>query len=163
MQRTVWTFGLIAGHHGRLMMLTMPFEEQLGGSMALAAGYSGMILGFLMVYFGIRTFRNNSQAGVIRFGPAFKLGLLIALIASTGYVLSWEVLYHTAYKGFEVTYSQRATDQARVRERARRRFRRSGQLGVIRHQLPERQLSHPDDRLRCAPVGLVMTLVCAAS
>ena len=107
MKRIVWTFGLIAGGiMAAMMALTMPFMEQIGDKGEIV-GYSSMILAFLMVYFGIRSYRDNVMAGQIGFGRAFKVGILITLIASACYVLSWEVISHTWMPDFVEKYTAR--------------------------------------------------------
>ena len=163
MKRTVWTFGLIAGGIMAVMMvLTMPFQEKIGEDKALIVGYTSMILAFLMVYFGIRQYRDNELAGVIRFGRAFKVGLLIALISSTCYVATWEVLYHTAYKGFEVKYAQSATDQARKAGKSEAEIQKlQASMATFVASYPNATYRIPMTYLEVLPVGLVMVLVCS--
>jgi hypothetical protein len=52
-----------------------------------------MVATFLLIYFGIRSYRENALAGQISFGRAFACGILIAVIASVCYVTMWEILY----------------------------------------------------------------------
>src|SRR4051794_9724156 len=94
MKRIVWTFGLIAGAVLSVMMLlTVPFMDRIGNDHGEVIGYTTMVVAFLMVYFGIRTYRDSVMGGTIRFGQAFKVGILITLIACVCYVVTWEVLY----------------------------------------------------------------------
>ncbi|MEO8139812.1 MAG: DUF4199 domain-containing protein [Gemmatimonadota bacterium] len=114
MKRTVWTFGLISGGIiAALMVIALPFQDQVGES-GYVIGYSTMILAFLMVYFGIRSYRDNVMAGTIGFGRAFKVGILITLIASTCYVATWEVIYHTMAPDFAEKYAARAIERAQA-------------------------------------------------
>jgi hypothetical protein len=63
MKKIVWTFGLISGGIiAGLMLLTLPFEEKIG-DLGLVVGYTTMLLAFLMIYFGIRTYRDNELGG----------------------------------------------------------------------------------------------------
>ena len=39
-----------------------------------------MVLAFLMVFFGVRSYRDNVAGGHVTFGRAFKVGLLITLV-----------------------------------------------------------------------------------
>lgn len=116
MKRIVWTFGLIAGAiMAAMMAITVPFMHQIGDKVEWEViGYTTMILAFLMVYFGIRTYRDNVLAGAIGFGRAFKVGILITLVASTCYVATWEVLYHTTASDFVEKYAARAIEKARA-------------------------------------------------
>src|SRR5947208_1880523 len=94
MKKTVWTFGLIAGAILSVMMLiTIPFQDTLGTDRGLIIGYTTMVLAFLLVYFGIRSYRDNLNGGQIGFGRALAIGALITLVASTCYVATWEVLF----------------------------------------------------------------------
>jgi len=54
-----------------------------------------MVISLSLVFFGVKSYRDNQQNGSITFGRAFKVGALIALVASIIYCLSWEVAYNT--------------------------------------------------------------------
>ena len=113
MKKIVWTFGLISGAVMALFMaVTFPFVGSHGAADAIV-GYAGMVGAFLLVYFGVRSYRDNVLNGTISFGRAFGVGLLIAAIASLCYVASWEVIYHTFAPDFYAKYGQSMVDQAR--------------------------------------------------
>ena len=67
-------------------------------------GYSAMVLSFLMVFFGIRSYRQRI-GGTITFANAFKVGILITLITCAFYVVSWEIVYFGFIPDFEETYA----------------------------------------------------------
>lgn len=105
MKKIVWTFGLIAGGILSVVMLaTVPFMDRIGDHGALI-GYTTMVIAFLMVFYGIRSYRDNVAEGGLTFGRAFKVGSLIALIASLCYVLTWEVIYYTIAPDFVEKYA----------------------------------------------------------
>jgi hypothetical protein len=56
-------------------------ENHPGGTAGMALGYSIMLLGLSMVFLAIKR-RRDELGGVIRFLPAFGLGLAISLVAS---------------------------------------------------------------------------------
>ena len=113
MKKTVWTFGLISAAVMALFMCaTLPFVNSLGDH-SYIVGYTGIIAGFLLVYFGIRSYRDNVLGGSIGFGRALSVGLLIATIGSVGYVATWEVLYFKFMPDFYSKYGQLAVDHAR--------------------------------------------------
>ena len=58
-------------------------------------GYSTMIVALSLIFFGIKSYRDNHLQGSITFGKALKVGLLITLIASLIYAITWEVIYNT--------------------------------------------------------------------
>lgn len=113
MKKIVWTFGLVSGGMMALFMsITLPFVGNHGVADALI-GYAGMVAAFLMVYFGIRSYRDNVLGGTISFGRAFSTGILIAAISSLCYVATWEVLYYKFMPDFYAKYGQSEVEQAR--------------------------------------------------
>ena len=93
-KKTIWTFGLISGAIlSAMMLLTMPFQHRIGYDRALVIGYTTMVAAFLLIYFGVRSYRDNIGNGEIGFGRALAVGTLITVIASLCYTATWEVLY----------------------------------------------------------------------
>lgn len=114
MRKIVLTFGLIAGAIlSGMMFLTMPFHDQIGFDKGAIIGYTSMVLAFLMVFFGVKSYRDNVAGGKVSFGQAFKVGLFITLIASACYVASWEVLYYNFMPDFMEKYSAYSVEKAR--------------------------------------------------
>jgi hypothetical protein len=97
MKKSVLTFGLISGVMisvlmGGAMLIGNKFSS--GHSMnQMLIGYTMMVASFLLIYFGIRSYRDNTLDGHISFGRAFSCGILIALITCVCYVAMWEILY----------------------------------------------------------------------
>ncbi|MXV16101.1 DUF4199 domain-containing protein [Hufsiella ginkgonis] len=95
MKKTVLTYGLIAGIFvSAFMVVSMAFADHSNMVNAMLVGYSSMILAFSMIFVGVKNYRDKQNAGLISFGQALKLGLLIALVASTLYVITWAIDYH---------------------------------------------------------------------
>ena len=114
MKRTVLTFGLIAGGILSLMLLvTLPFHEQIGDKAELI-GYTSMVAAFLLIFFGVRAYRDNVAGGRIGFGRAFAVGALIAAVSSVCYVATWQVVYHRLVPDFGEKYVAHVLDQARA-------------------------------------------------
>jgi len=117
MKKIVLTFGLIAGAILSAMMLlvTIPFHDALGYDGGLIVGYTSMVLAFLLVYFGVRSYRDNVAGGTVRFGRAFAVGSLIAGIASLCYVATWELVYFNGLTpDFSAKYQAQALERARA-------------------------------------------------
>jgi hypothetical protein len=95
MKKTTLTFGLISGGIMAVMMFaTLPFTDSAWlQTNSMFLGYTMMVLSFMLVFFGIRSYRENIGGGTITFGRAFAVGILIALIASVLYVVTWEIMY----------------------------------------------------------------------
>src|ERR1700741_4480544 len=94
MKKAVLTFGLIAGLIISVLMGgSLLLADKIGSGHSMALGYTIMVASFLLIYFGIRSYRDNTLAGQISFGRAFACGILITLITTVCYVAMWEVLY----------------------------------------------------------------------
>ncbi len=94
MKKTVLTFGLISGAISSLMMLaTVPFMHKMSSTQGLVIGYTAIVLSFLLVFFGIRSYRDNVGNGQVTFTKAFAVGISITLISCIFYVVTWEILY----------------------------------------------------------------------
>jgi hypothetical protein len=63
-----------------------------------------MVASFLLIYFGVRSYRDNTLGGEISFGRAFACGILITLITTCCYVATWEVLYFNFIPHFMDSY-----------------------------------------------------------
>lgn len=115
MRRIVIKFGLISG--GILaasMLVSSVFMDQIGFGVAEVLGYSTMLVSFLMVYFGIRAYRDNVLSGSITFGRAFKTGLLIMLISCACYAATWQFVYYRLAPDFVEKYSAHQLEKARA-------------------------------------------------
>jgi uncharacterized protein YacL len=95
MKKTVLTFGLISGAIMAVMMFaTLPFTNSAWlQAHSMVIGYTTMVLSFMLVFFGIRSYRENVGGGTVTFGRAFAVGILITLISSVLYVITWEIMY----------------------------------------------------------------------
>ena len=115
MKKIVLTFGLISGAILAVMMVTMlPFVDQIGFENGQIIGYTTMVLAFLLIFFGIRTYRDSIGNGYITFGRAFKVGIPITLISCLIYTVTWEILYFTILSDFGDKYSQYLIEKARA-------------------------------------------------
>ena len=108
MRRYVLKFGLIGGVIiSALMTTSMLFHDEIGFDRGLIVGYTSMVLAFLMVYFGVRAYREE-LGGTISFGRAFKAGILITLVTCACYVATWQVVYRTVLPDFGDKYAMKA-------------------------------------------------------
>jgi amino acid transporter len=114
MKKTVLTFGLISGAiSAALMLATVPFIDKIGFDKGLLVGYSAMILAFLLVFFGVRSYRDNVTEGQISFGRAFGVGLLITVISCICYVITWEIVYFNFMPDFAEKYGAYTLEKMR--------------------------------------------------
>jgi hypothetical protein len=115
MKKTVWTFGLISGGILSVMMLAvLPFQDSIGFDRGAVIGYATMVLAFLLVFFGIRSYRDNVGGGTVSFGRAFAVGALIVVVAGMCYVATWELIYFKLSPGFVEKYAAYTIEKAKA-------------------------------------------------
>lgn len=103
MKKIILVYGLIAGIIlGAMLFVTAPLFDIgiINFDNGMYVGYATMVVALSLVFFGVKSYRDTHRNGVITFGQAFKVGILITLIACLLYATSWEVAYHTVSKGF---------------------------------------------------------------
>jgi hypothetical protein len=105
MKKTVLTYGLISGVMISVLMGgSLLVANKIGNTHSMVLGYTMMVASFLLVYFGIRSYRDNTLAGQISFGRAFACGILITLITTVFYVAMWEIIYFNFMPHFMDSY-----------------------------------------------------------
>ena len=70
----------------------------------LVVGYTTIVISFLFVYFGMRSYRDNVLGGTMTFGKGFNAGILITLISCVCYVAAWLVIYYSFMPDFGERY-----------------------------------------------------------
>lgn len=73
------------------MIVGMSFADDNGYSGGQIFGYAIMLVALTLVFIGVKRYRDQELGGVIKFGPAFGLGLAIATVASFFYITGWEI------------------------------------------------------------------------
>jgi 4-hydroxybenzoate polyprenyltransferase len=163
MKKIVIIYGLIAGAIvGAMLLITMPLYEK--GSLDFEngelLGYSTMVVALSLIFFGIKSFRDNHQKGQITFWKGLQVGLLITLIGSLVYATVWEFSYQNMSqeyidKMYDHYYDAKkaagATD-ADLQE-LKAQFEMYDQNFLLRFCLTA--------FLEMFPVGLVISLICA--
>lgn len=115
MKKTVLTFGVISGLILSVMMIaTIPFIHKLGSDKGYIIGYTTMVLAGLLVFFGIRSYRDNISSGKITFARGFAVGILITLIACFFYVGTWEVMFYKFMPDFADKYAAQMVAHAKA-------------------------------------------------
>src|SRR5208283_3570095 len=164
MKKTVLTFGLIAGIIISVLMdSSLLLANRIGSGHSMVLGYTMMVASFLLIYFGIRSYRDNTLAGQISFGRAFACGILIALISSVCYVVMWEVLYFNFMPHFMDSYF--AAQILKVQSSGVDPATIAAKVAAIQHSAQLYQnpfVNMAYTFIEPLPVGLVMTLISAA-
>ena len=163
MKKTVWTFGLISGAIISIMMaVTVPFQDKIGLDHGLVIGYTTMVVAFLLIYFGVRSYRDNVRGGSVRFGRAFAVGALIALISSACYVATWQVIYFNFMPDFLTKYQAHQLDKARAGGASEAELaKQKVQMDRIAVMYRNPVINAGMTLIEPLPVGLVIALVSA--
>jgi len=164
MKRTILIFGLISGLISSAMMfLTFPLIDRgvINFDNGTIVGYTSIFLSFVLVFFGIRSYR-ESHGGTITFGRAFAVGILITLISSVFYVASWEILYYNFIPDFGDKCAAHAVAKVQAKGGS------AEEIAATRKQYEQYKKIWDNPLLNAVvtmiepfPVGLLMTLVSA--
>lgn len=115
MKKTVLVFGLISGAIAAAMMLaTVPFEDKVSWEQGAVLGYATIVLSALLIFFGVRSYRENVGGGHLTVGRGFAVGILIALISSACYVGTWEIIYYKLMPDFIDRYAAHMVERAKA-------------------------------------------------
>ncbi len=168
MKNTVLKYGFIAGGIlSGLMVLTIGGAKVLGldhtgGVAGMLMGYTTMLISFVMIHFGIRSYRDTVLGGSVRFWPAARVGLLIALIASVCYAATWMVVGEAFLPDFAEKYGAAAVKAAEARgasvaevERTRAEMAKF----VVNYRNPAYKFAMT--LLEPAPLGVLIALISA--
>ena len=165
MKKTVLIYGLIAGFIvGGVMLGTIPLWEKgiINFDNGEITGYTSMVIALSMVFFGIKSYRDNQLAGVISFGKAFQVGILITLVASVIYGLSWEISFSIRGDKFMVEMNEYYLAELKS-EGATDAEMQKAKLEMddfsVMYQNP--LVRFPMTLVEILPVGLVITLISA--
>jgi hypothetical protein len=163
MKQTILKFGLISGFVSALLMVsTLPFEDKIGESKALYVGYTVLVLSFLLVYFGIRSYRDNIGNGHITFGRAFAVGISITLITSVCYVLAWEVIYFNFMHDYLDKHAALEIEKARAAGATIAAIQaKAAEMARFKQQYDNPLYNSAITFTEPFPVGLLITLISA--
>lgn len=165
MRKVVLTYGILAGI---IIAVLMVISGSLGSfseenfSMSLAIGYATMIISLSMIFFGIRSYRDNYSGGNLTFGRGFLIGLYIALIASVFYVVTWKIYSSIALPDFADKYA------ARVITELKKSGASDSTIALKTKEMAEFKQMYANPFFEIAmtfievfPVGLLISLICA--
>lgn len=165
MKKTVIKYGLIGGVIISVFMcLTMPFmDENSDMGNAQLIGYATMIVSLSTIFIGIKSYRDKELNGIISFGKAFLVGLYIALIASTMYVLCWMVISDLFLPDFMENYVNATVEQMREAEAAQSEIDATlAEMNDMMEMYKNPVFKILITYVEILPVGLLISLISAA-
>lgn len=113
MKRNVLVYGTIGGliTAAWVLIAMVVFSHNMDMTLGMVLGYTSMFIANIFLVVGVKNYRDKYNGGVISFGKAFKVGILIALIASTIYVINWLIYYYTSGSQFMEVYAESMHNQ----------------------------------------------------
>jgi uncharacterized protein YybS (DUF2232 family) len=165
MLKTVLRFGLASG--AILLALSAAMLPCMTGAVDFEhgeiLGYSTMVLAFLMVFFGVRSYRDNVAGGAIGFGKAFMVGLGITLITCAVYVIAWEITYFNFIPDFLDKYNAHMLAKMQASGASAAAIRKAtAEMADMAKAYQNPLYNSAITFMEVFPVGLIMTLVSAA-
>lgn len=164
MWRTLLKYGLISGVIVGLSLLavSLAYDGQPPPTYGMALGYTSMLVALTAVFVGVKHHRDHALGGVIRFWPAFGLGLGISVVAGVLYALSWELAMVLIDQDFAKMFGDMMLDRARSQglqgdALARAAERAESFTAMYRNPLVRLPMSFAE----IFPVGLLVSLVSA--
>lgn len=166
MKKIVLTYGLLSGLalalFTALLWLTVDVEGPIIRKYGMIIGFGSMILAFTAVFFGVRAYRDQ-RGGTLTFGRALGVGLLIALVISSCYVIGWQIVYRNFIPDFADKYA--AMELAKLQEKGAS----DAQIATAKVEMEKFKTMYANPLfnvgvtyLEIFPVGLIVSLVSAA-
>jgi hypothetical protein len=116
MFQKILSYGAVAGLIVGVPMLrfAIPMNGHPSAAFSMAVGYLIMLIALSTVFIAIKRHRDADLGGIIKFWPAFGLGLGISVVAGVFYVLAWEATQAFTHMDFAGSYAKMMIDQFKV-------------------------------------------------
>jgi len=164
MKSIVLKHGLIAsGILAAVFAVTLPLAEKgiVDFDSSEVIGYTAMVVAFLLVFFGIRSYREEI-GGAISFGKAFQVGILITLVTCAIYVVCWEIVYWGFMPDFLDQYNAYSLAKLRAAGATEAAIREAqANMATLAKLYANPLINAAMTFMEPFPVGLIMTLVSA--
>jgi len=166
MFRSILTWGTVAG----LIVGSVLFGTTvtMAGSppsltVGMVIGYASMLVALSAVFVGIKRHRDATLGGVIRFWPAFGMGLGISVVAGVFYVLAWEAALAVTGMDYMAGYTARLLEEKRAAGASEAELAKVGaEMAAFAKQYANPLYRMPMTFAEIFPVGVLVSLVSAA-
>jgi hypothetical protein len=163
MIRYALTYGAIAGS---IVVASILVGFLLGadhGDHSLWLGYLIMIVALTLIFIGVKQYRDRDRGGVIKFAPAFLLGLMIAVVAGVFYVGGWEAYLAATDYSFMPSYVEHAIEAKKAAGMTGEAL--AAEIAKLQKMATDYEnplYRMPTTFVEIFPVGLIVALVSAA-
>lgn len=169
MKKVVLTFGLLAGVViAALVWITAALTERdaINFERLEFVGYASMLVALSMVFFGIKSYRDNVGNGRITFWKGVQVGVLISLIAGVLY-FAGAASYGIVNPGFEENFMRKFTELkvGKLKEQGASQEQidqAKAEVDVMQTLFQSPILFFLVCLMEILPVGIVVTLISAA-
>ncbi|MGA9334966.1 MAG: DUF4199 domain-containing protein [Rudaea sp.] len=163
MLKKIISYGLIAGViSGGLLCVTTIGMTGNPPKHGMLIGYTIMLVALSAVFVGIKRYRDDDLGGVIRFWPAFGMGVAISFIAGIVYVAAWEAAVAVTHMDFAASYSAAMIEQQKAKGVSAEELARFvAEMERFKVQYANPLFRLPMVFIEIFPVGVLVSLVSA--
>jgi hypothetical protein len=164
MKKIVLIFGLISGAVSAVVMLaTARLMGSIGYDKAEVIGYTGIVLSALLIFFGIRAYREGAGGGRLTFGRGLAVGVLITLVSSLCYVLAFQIIYFQWMPDFGAKFVVCMVDRVRASGASAEKVAEATRQAQEFKRLYDNPATNAAlTFLEPFPIGVVVTVISAA-
>ena len=161
-------YALIYGSLAGMVIISVMLTGILAGGQdsvfaSMWFGYLVMLVAMTFMFVGVKRYRDIELGGVIRFWPAFKMGLAIAVVSALAYILVWEIyLASSGYRFMNDYLDSIAQGLAAQGRSAAEVTQEMAQYDWVRANYGNPLIRIPLTFTEIFPVGLLAALVSAA-
>jgi hypothetical protein len=164
MLRKIFSYGVIAGLLVGIPLFTLSvaWNGHPESPYGAVFGYATMLIALSTVFVAIKRHRDTELGGVIRFWPAFGLGLGISVVAGIFYVVAWEAALAVTHMDFAGSYAKAVVDHAIAKGVSGDALAKlSAEMEVFKRQYANPLYRLPMTFAEIFPVGVLVSLVSA--
>jgi hypothetical protein len=159
MKKVVLVYGVLSG---LIMWVFGGIVHSQGFEGSMVFGFVLMIASLAVIFPGIKSYRDQHLGGVITFGQGFKVGILIALIASVFYIVGWEIYMQNNMPNFMADYMAKQLEAMKAAGASAAEiaeFQAESVVWVERYKNP--LIRYVMTFTEFIPVGLIISLLAA--
>jgi hypothetical protein len=164
MLNKILVYGVIAGLVAGLPLSAFViFAHDNSPAHGMLIGYTIMLVALSTIFVAIKRHRDEMLGGVIRFWPAFGLGLGISVVAGILYVIAWEASCAIAHVDFASSYAATVIEQKRAAGVSAAELAKvTAEMERFKVQYANPLFRWPMTFIEIFPVGVLVSLISAA-
>jgi hypothetical protein len=169
MKKIILTYGLIGGVLSMIftfLIATLCDRNMIAFDKAELVGYASMVIALSMVFFGIKSYRDNYGSGTITFWRGVQIGILITCIGSVMYIAGAEL-----YNAINPEFGPKVMEKYKEYETSKlgQKGASQAEIDATVQQMTEmaKMMDNPIVRfgiylIEIFPVGVILTFLSAA-